>query len=152
MVRTDSQYCMDILQGISHPTTHVQLITLLTQYWKVLKVISSIQVKKVAAHTGVEGNERADRNADMGARHLLTYEGRHSLVPPAPLRPPPNPNSTTWVSQFSPTQQNTMLTKALDHASSATLTPRPPSLRKKHITARTWEKYRSYNLSQQILQ
>ena len=33
-----------------------------------------------------------------------------------------------------------MLTKALDHASSATLTPRPPSLRKKHITARTWEK------------
>ena len=116
------------------------LLTLLTEYWKVLKITTSIQVKKVAAHTGVEGNERADRNADMGARHLLTYEGRHALVPPAALRPPPNPNSTAWVSQYSPSQQNAMLTKAQDHASSATLTPRPPSLRKKHITARTWEK------------
>ena len=33
-LHVDSQYALDILQGISRPTTHISLVTMLLKYWQ----------------------------------------------------------------------------------------------------------------------
>ena len=67
MIYTDSQYALDVLHEILVPTTHLTLVYNLQTYWKHLMRTHSVQVQKIAGHAGIEGNERADSNANLGA-------------------------------------------------------------------------------------
>ena len=80
----DSQYVIDILQGLSLPSANLQLATLLLDYYTHLSAIASITIHKVKPHTGIPGNERADINADNGVTRRTSI-GRYASFPPASL-------------------------------------------------------------------
>eukprot|EP00435_Cladocopium_sp_Y103_P072569 s37_g40.t1 len=62
----DSQYVIDLLLGISLPSQNIPLASLLLDYFHHLASLTHIRLFKVKSHTGIPGNERADRNADLG--------------------------------------------------------------------------------------
>eukprot|EP00435_Cladocopium_sp_Y103_P034618 s736_g9.t1 len=89
----DSQYVLDLLLGISLPSQNIALASMLLDYFHHLATLTHIRLFKVKSHTGIPGNERADRNADLGLSSRSQI-GRFSTFPPAPLAPLPPPPST----------------------------------------------------------
>ena len=86
VVYVDSQYTLDLIASLSRPSTHLALVLKLQSLSRKVKLRQPISFRKVAAHTGVLGNERADM---LAARGRLGYEppqtGRFATYPPMPI-------------------------------------------------------------------
>ena len=135
---TDSQYCLDIMLGVSHPSTHVRLVTLLGKYWKASCAQLQISVDKVPGHAGVEGNEIADRLALRGYRGDYIRQGRHLDLPVSSLRPPRLAPTTSWYEAKSLEDKYSTLHSLLISSAQQTLQPRPPQQRQPYIKDSTW--------------
>lgn len=77
---------MDLIASLSRPSTHLSLVLQLQSLVRKVKLRQPVSFRKVAAHTGVPGNERADM---LAARGRLGYEppetGRFATLPPLPI-------------------------------------------------------------------
>ena len=98
----DSQYVIDLLSGVSLPSTNLELTLLLLDYFHYLQSNSYVELCKVKSHTGITGNDRADSNAAKGVTSRSPI-GRFSSFPPSPLpslplSTPPSlpPDATTF--------------------------------------------------------
>jgi len=81
----DSQYVLDILSSQATPSNNLtQVLQLLSHYSLFYKSFSH-KLIKVASHTGIEGNERADNNANLGVTSTKFAIGRFANMPPQPL-------------------------------------------------------------------
>ena len=69
----DSQYVLDLLLGLSLPSSNLELAILLLDYYHYLSSQTCVELRKAKSHTGMPGNDRADLNATKG------------LSPPTPL-------------------------------------------------------------------
>ena len=76
----DSQYVLDILQGRDVPTQNLPLVSMVLDYYTYLQTQSHVTLHKVKSHTGIEGNEKADLNANNGVNRR-TYLGRYASFP-----------------------------------------------------------------------
>ena len=135
----DSQYVLDILQGLSCPTTHIILVSHTLQYWEAVKHRFVISIHKVPAHYGVEGNEIADRGATRGYRGQSTRIGRFAHEPVSSLSLPCIQRDLTWFNRLDLGQQYWILQKSSSSAAAKTFTPKPKTFRSSYISASTWD-------------
>ena len=128
----DSQYVLDILQGRDVPTQNLPLVSMVLDYYTYLQTQSHVTLHKVKSHTGIEGNEKADLNANNGVNRR-TYLGRYASFPPAP--PPPLPYAPTQ--DIPPDQQTFQLVHALTAAMDSSFPKQKRNTRKPYITEHT---------------
>ena len=62
----DSQYVIDLLLGLSLPSSNIELAILLLDFYHYLASRTYVELRKVKSHTGIPGNDRADLNASNG--------------------------------------------------------------------------------------
>ena len=80
-------------------------------YYTYLQTQSHVTLHKVKSHTGIEGNEKADLNANNGVNRR-TYLGRCASFPPAP----PPPLSEAPIQDLPPDLQTSHVVHALTTA------------------------------------
>jgi ribonuclease HI len=98
----DSQYVLDIIQDLSVPMTNVSIIEKLTELYYLCSTRIPIILEKVKSHTGIEGNERADRLAAMAIQDqpVLHSLGRFSHNPPRSFKRGKLPASPQWFKEM----------------------------------------------------
>ena len=88
VIFVDSQYTLDLIASLSRPSTHLNLVLKLQSMVRAVRTRQPVNFRKIAAHTGIVGNERADM---MAARGRLGFDpphtGRFATIPPQPLTP-----------------------------------------------------------------
>ena len=119
----DSQYVIDLLLGLSLPSTNSGLAILLLDYYHYLSSLSCVELRKVKSHTGIPGNDRADLNATKGLSSCTSI-GRFATFPPLDLP------SQTWIHL----QQRLTLSKSFKLSLPP---PKPPLARKPYISSAT---------------
>ena len=128
----DSQYVLDILQGRDIPSQNLPLVHMVLDYYTYLQTQSHVTLHKVKSHTGIEGDEKADLNANNGVNRR-TYLGRYASFPPAP--PPPLPEAP--VQDLPPDLQTSHLVHALTTAMDSSFPKQKRNTRKPYISENT---------------
>jgi ribonuclease HI len=82
-ILTDSRYAEGVLAKDWHPTTNLGLINMVKEKLANVRRRNPVTLHWVPGHNGIEGNERADRLADEGAKR--SAEGKGMLRTPAAL-------------------------------------------------------------------
>ena len=73
VIRFDSFYAANMVRGFWRPQGNHELITLCKQLLAAVRLRRAVFFVHVKGHTGDEGNERADSNANKGTRGLGQY-------------------------------------------------------------------------------
>ena len=128
----DSQYVIDLLSGISLPSTNLELTLLLLDYFHYLQSNSYVELRKVKSHTGITGNDRADSNAAKGVTSRSPI-GRFSSFPPSPL--PSLPLSTP--PSLPPDATTFNLIQTISTHADNCFPSKPPGARKPYISTDT---------------
>ena len=147
LVCFDSQYVLDILEGISVPESHLALIDLLFAALSHTLGLVPLSFSKVQSHTGIPGNERADANAAKGVTSLAPV-GRYVTVPALPVLVR-SPNIPSSFSSASISQQADHLSRILHSASVASLPKKPIEVRKPYLSSNTLQLISQITPSQQ---
>ena len=102
-ILTDSDYCFKLFTGKSHSTSALvkKCLDLLSLCKESAPGIS-VHFMKVASHTGVHWNDRADQLANSGATGRSSNLGRHALQAPSPYTPPIEPPATSLTTLSTP--------------------------------------------------
>ena len=66
ILHLDSQYVLDLLLGLSLPSSNFELAILVLDFYDYLSSQTCAELRKVKSHTGIPGNDRADLNANKG--------------------------------------------------------------------------------------
>ena len=98
----DSQYVLDVLQDLSVPMTNVSIIEKLTELYYLCSTRIPVILEKVKSHTGIEGNERADRLAAIAIQDqpVIHSLGRFSYNPPRSLKQGKLPEPPQWFNEM----------------------------------------------------
>ena len=128
----DSQYVLDILQGRDIRSQNLPLVNMVLDYYTYLQTQSHVTLHKVKSHTGIEGDEKADLNANNGVNRR-TYLGRYASFPPAPPRPLPE----APIQDLPPDLQTSHLVHALATAMDSSFPKQQRNTRKPYISENT---------------
>ena len=75
---TDSEFALKLLQGTSKPrdikSVVAQVLQATRRLWRSVSALTTLRIWKVASHTGVAGNEEADRVAGAAAARSLSTD------------------------------------------------------------------------------
>ena len=71
----DSQCVIDLLLGLSLPSSNIELAILLLDFHHYLASRTYVELRKVKSHTGIPGNDRADLNASKGITSCTPMDG-----------------------------------------------------------------------------
>lgn len=97
-ILTDSQYTIDLLEGKSVPSSNKIMIRYLQRLHKRAKRQFDLHLIKVGSHTNVEGNEKADGLAALGAAGHCSAHGRWSDL--SDTREPNLVLESRWAAQY----------------------------------------------------
>ena len=139
IIYTDSQYALDIILGLSVPSTHVELAALAQKCWLSVCTVLPVHIEKVPGHAGIEGKEIADKLALRGYTNRSKPQGRHLLIPSPSITPTCPPVSTQWFKDKTLEEKYTLLKDLLLSTAETVLTERPKQLKKPYIKDDTWQ-------------
>ena len=146
-IYTDSEYSLNLLLGLSSPTVSVRLAAALLANWTHYSRRMDIHIFKVAGHSGIEGNENADRLAALALSPLapVNFTGRFSSIPPRPLRTFSLPPTPTWFLDLGLEEQYKLFTEVLHSAACNSFSKIKGQQQKSYFSPETFDKIEAYS-------
>ena len=135
-LRLDSQYVLDLLLGLSTPSCHLSLVSLLQDVLSLVQLSFSVALTKVRGHSSEPGNDRADANAFTGVTSCSNL-GRFCSTPPSPLPLSAPSPLADWFAAKSVSEQSILLSDVVKSAAAVSLPLRPPLVKQPYLSSDT---------------